>query len=158
MNKRLQETLVSLIFLVIGIFVFVQSNNIKPLMTNELGSGFFPKLVSIVMIILAILKIIMNFYNTTETVIRTKEKKAKGNIKGGIITIILVGVYAFSYRQIGFLLGSVVYLFLQILILAPKSKRNLPLFTLISLVVPVFIYLVFTRLINMPLPKGVFGF
>lgn len=156
MTRKTKDILISLVFIILGIFIFIQSMSMDPLMKNDVGSGFFPKVVAIVMIAMAILNLIVAF-KEGNNLIEKKEQKNQDSF-GGWATIVLIGIYVITYQSVGFLIGTSIYLFLQIMILSPKEKMNIPLFAIISVVTPVFIYFVFTRLINMPLPKGIFGF
>lgn len=154
MTKKVKEILISVVFMLVGIFIYLQAMNIEPLMKNELGSGYFPKVVAGTMIVLSILNLFLNLKNTHIE----DENNTKSDLFGGLSTIALIGIYSLLYQKVGFLIGTSLYLFLQILILAPKEKRNIMLFAIISVVFSVFVYYLFTRIINMPLPKGIFGF
>lgn len=153
MTKKARETLISNAFMLVGIFIYLQANNIEPLMKNELGSGYFPKVVALAIIILSLLNLLLSLRKEHE-----EKVKEKGDLLGGLSTIVLIGIYSILYQKVGFLIGTSVYLFIQILILSPKEKRNILVFATISILFPIFVYYVFTRLINMPLPKGLFGF
>lgn len=154
MTKKVKEILISVVFMLVGIFIYLQAMNIEPLMKNELGSGYFPKVVAGTMIVLSILNLFLNLKKTHIE----DENNTKSDLFGGLSTIALIGIYSLLYQKVGFLIGTSLYLFLQILILAPKEKRNIMLFAIISVVFSVFVYYLFTRIINMPLPKGIFGF
>ncbi|OFO61137.1 hypothetical protein HMPREF3023_02805 [Peptoniphilus sp. HMSC075B08] len=154
MTKKVKEILISVVFMLVGIFIYIQAMNIEPLMKNELGSGYFPKVVAGTMIVLSILNLFLNLKKTHIE----DENNTKSDLFGGLSTIALIGIYSLLYQKVGFLIGTSLYLFLQILILAPKEKRNIMLFAIISVVFSVFVYYLFTRIINMPLPKGIFGF
>ena len=63
-----------------------------------------------------------------------------------------------AFQPVGFIISTMVYLFLQILVLVPKEKRSWPLTVIISVVSPIAIYALFTYAISSPLPKGIWGF
>lgn len=155
MTKRVREIIISILFMLVGIFIYLQAINIKPLMKNELGSGYFPKVIAVAIIILSVINLFISLRKEQE---QEEEVKEKGDFFGGLSTILLIGIYSVLYQKVGFLIGTSLYLFIQILILSPKQKRNFPIFVAISILFPIFVYYVFTRLINMPLPKGLFGF
>jgi putative tricarboxylic transport membrane protein len=155
MTQKKKDILVAVLFIALGAFIFMQSMGIEPLMNNDVGSGFFPKVVAIVIIAIATAKLIITLKDKDQDVV---EKTTDKDMAGGWITVILIGIYVLVYQSIGFLISTAVYLFLQILVLCPKEKRNIPVFGLVSIITPVFIYTMFVYLINMPLPKGIFGF
>lgn len=156
MSQKKKDILVSVIFIALGVFMYIQSMNFKPLMKNDVGSGFFPKIVAIVIMTIATANLLLTFKNKDDD---TKKSKAKNSdLFGGWISVALIGLYVLVYNSVGFLISTAVYLFLQILVLCPKEKRNIPLFGTISVLTSVFIYTMFVYVINMPLPKGIFGF
>ena len=155
MTQNKKDILVAVLFIALGAFIYIQSMGIEPLMNNDVGSGFFPKVVAIVIIAIAAAQLILTLKDKDQDVV---EKTTDKDMAGGWITVILIGIYVLVYQSIGFLISTAVYLFLQILVLCPKEKRNIPVFGLVSIITPVFIYTMFVYLINMPLPKGIFGF
>lgn len=155
MNSVKKKNLaISIVFLLFGAFVYYQSLGIKTLMSNDVGSAFFPKFIAISIIVIAVIKIILTLKD--RSVIKRQESKT--DLSGGWLTILLLGVYVIVFAEVGFLISTAVYLFLQILLLTPKDKRRYPLLAIISVATPIFIYTLFVYIIRMPLPKGIFGF
>ncbi len=153
MTDKKKSIIVSVMFLAYGIFMFVISQSLKPMMQNDVGSGFFPKVISVVFIAMSLIRLIF--------AIREKEgeaPKADSDMKGGWETILLIGAYCMAFQPVGFIISTVVYLFLQILVLTPPERKNLPLAVIISVVGTIAIYVLFVYAINTPLPKGLFGF
>lgn len=77
-----------------------------------------------------------------------------------LATIAAFTVYVFVIEPAGFLLSSIVYLFAQITILAPKEKRGIKgiiLFAVIAVVVCVAVYFIFRFGLNVMLPAGILG-
>lgn len=70
-------------------------------------------------------------------------------------TFVLLGLYVLLMKPVGFVLTTGVYLFLQMLVLAPKGKLRPWLAAALSVVLAVGIYLIFSRLLNVPLPAGI---
>lgn len=155
MTKKKKDILVSVVFIILGAFILLQSIGVEPLMNNDVGSGFFPKVVGLVIMAIAGAKLVLSLKEEDDGVV---EKTTEGDMAGGWITVILIGLYVLAYQSVGFLVSTAIYLFLQILVLCPKEKRNFLIFGLVSLITPVFIYTMFVYIINMPLPKGIFGF
>ena len=153
MSDKKKGIVTSILFLAFSIVMIVFARSIKPMMKNDLGSGFFPMVVGIAMCALSVLRLIL--------AIREKEgavKKSGDDLMGGLATIILIGGYCIAFNPVGFIISTAIYLFLQILILTPKEKRSWPITAAISLVAPFAFYALFVYLINTPLPKGLFGF
>lgn len=153
MSDKKKNILISILFIIFGAFVYVQSLEIDTVMQNDVGSAFFPKVVAVAIIGIGMLKLVLSFKENDD-----KPKEESKSVAGGWLTILLLGVYVMIFNRIGFIISSAIYLFFQILVLAPKEKRNIPAFSITAAVTPVFIYAVFVYAINMPLPKGIFGF
>ncbi len=60
-------------------------------------------------------------------------------------------------EKVGFLISSIVYLFAQMVILAPKEKRNFLLLAVIAVVFNIVVYFIFRNALNVMLPKGILG-
>ncbi len=154
MSNKKKNFIVSGLFLAFGVFMYIQSLGIKHMMKNDVGSAFFPKVVAIAIIGMALIRFVMT--------LREKEsgetKKGTGDLPGGWLTIALIGAYVVAFQPVGFLISTAVYLFLQILVLMPKEKRNLPVTLAISVIAPLFIWVLFNYVISSPLPKGLFYF
>ena len=153
MSEKKKGILTSILFLAFSIVMIIFSRSIKPMMKNDLGSGFFPMVVGIAMCALSVLRLIL--------AIREKEgevKKSGDDLMGGLATTILIGGYCIAFNPVGFIISTIIYLFFQILVLTPKEKRSWPITIAISLIAPVAFYVLFVYAINTPLPKGLLSF
>lgn len=153
MTDKKRNIVTSLLFLAFGVFLFVQSMGIKHMMKNDVGSGFFPKVIGVAMIVVSIVRLIMALRET-----EGEAKKSNSDMMGGLATIILIAAYVLAFNAVGFLISTAVFLFLEMLILTPAEKRNIPLLLVISIVAPIAIYALFTYAISSPLPKGILYF
>lgn len=153
MTAKKKNIITSVLFLAFGAFVYYEASGIKHVMNNDVGSAFFPKIIAGAMIVVALIRLVM--------ALREEEKEAKASnsdLKGGWETILLLCIYVLAFQPVGFILDTIVFLFLEMLVLTPKEKRNLPLLGILSVATPFIIYTLFVYAINTPLPKGLFGF
>lgn len=74
------------------------------------------------------------------------------------LTLLLLLLYVIAIGNLGFVITSMIYLFLQVLILSPEGKLNYIAATIIAVVCPIVIYLLFVYLLNVPLPRGIMPF
>ncbi len=153
MSKKTKNILISLAFIVFGVLYYVEALGIRKMMKNDIGSGVFPRIIAGAIILLAAANLIRTFVVKEE-----ESKKADSDMFGGWVTVLLLAAYVLLLEPVGFLLSTAVYLFLQILVLCPADKRKYLTTTIVSVATPVFIYALFVYAINMPLPKGWFGF
>ena len=59
MTDKKRNLIVSFLFMAFGVFLLVESMGIKHMMKNDVGSGFFPKIIAIVMIAVSVIRLIM---------------------------------------------------------------------------------------------------
>jgi hypothetical protein len=154
MKDKTRDLLCSVLFLTFGIFMFFQSIGIVPKIERDLGSGFMPKIVAGVLIAISIIKLIVTLTSKKEN----KIEEIGSDMLGGLLTIALLAAYVLLFDILGFLISTITYLFLQILILSNEKNRRIGLFAIISIIFPVVIYILFVYVIKMPLPYGIFEF
>lgn len=154
MTNKQRDILCSVLFLVFGAFVFIQSLPIKPIMGKDLGSGFMPKIIGAAIFIIAAVKLVLTLMS------RAPSAKAASDddLKGGLWTIAALSAYVLLFDRLGFILSTALYLFVQTLVLSNEQNRSLKLFAAISVVTPVAVYALFVYVIKMPLPAGLISF
>ena len=80
------------------------------------------------------------------------------DVKGGVVTIVLMAAYMAIFESVGFVFSSIIYLFLQITWLSDDTNRKPVLFAIISVALPLAVSALFSFVIKMPLPQGIWGF
>ena len=153
MTDKKKELVTSVIFLAFSIVMIIFARQLQPMMQNDVGSGFFPTVIGVAMCAISVFRLILALREK-----ETEAKKSGDDLKGGLETLVLIGAYCIVFNSLGFIISTIVYLFLQILILTPAEKRSFPVTIAISLIAPFAIYALFVYAINTPLPKGLFGF
>lgn len=153
MANRRRDILCALLFLAFGIFMFSNSLGIRPMIDKEVGSGYVPKALSLVMIVLSGLMLVLTVLNKKVGA----TEKTDEDVKSGVLTILALAAYVALFQVLGFLVTTAFYLFFQITILSTRQNRNLLLFAVISVLAPVIIYGIFTTLFQMPFPSGILG-
>jgi len=91
----------------------------------------------------------------TDTEEVVKQKKA--GLVNMFLTIALIALYIYLMPTVGFLLTTIVYIFLQEMILAPVDKRKPILFLIIAVAAGCFIYFGFVYGLELILPSGILG-
>ena len=97
----------------------------------------------------------MKKYGTTMTNAEAGASQAAGDAFAVIATFALMIVYALALPTVGFCLSTMVYLFLQISLLAPAKKRNMKMYAIVAVVFTMFVYFTFRVGLSMLLPRGV---
>lgn len=156
MKERNREIITSMVFLAFSLFGWYLTREIpEPFRDYDLGAAFLPRLVLGLIGALAMLKLVIAVVENKQN---TGEKKEKAQLARAAVTIAMVGLYCFCYKPVGFLVDTAVYLFAQIMLLTPKSKRCVWKILLIDLVATVAIYLLFSRGFSVRLPQGLIKF
>ena len=159
--KRWKEALIGCIFIILSIVMYVEAGKLPPNLLGGMGPDFMPKVVSSGMGILGILQLITGIRRSA-----AGEKSGEPEDKNEedqpeylrvLLTVLAFGIYVFTMQSVGFLLTSVIYFFIQMMILSPKEKRRPVLYAIISLVFTVAVYFIFRNGLNVMLPRGILG-
>lgn len=110
-----------------------------------LGPDFFPKVISVILIVLSILIFISNG--------KDKKTEKNPNIKYTLITIGIFAVYIVLIGKIGYLVSTILFSFAIISLL---KKDSIVLKVVYSIIFPVGLYLLFTYAFKVSLPTGIF--
>ncbi len=136
--------------------IFVASGFIKQRNNTGLGADFVPKLAAVILLVLGILLIIRG--------VRTS--KAYGPIQKesvpaayGVMaaSFVLMLAYISLLSTVGFILTTMVYLFLQMILVSKKEQVNYIKFAAISVIASVGIYLLFLKVFSIMIPAGILG-
>ncbi|MBW1995308.1 MAG: tripartite tricarboxylate transporter TctB family protein, partial [Deltaproteobacteria bacterium] len=155
------EYIISIGLCVFGIFIFILTNTI-PLMvavekSSVVNARFFPKLMSLLLIILSIVMALENYYQKPTTKQENGSDKDGRNTKDKTarLRLLVLGIlclfYFISFQPLGFLLSSALFMAGFTLIL---GSRKWYFILSISIVSPLCIYLLFKTLLGAPLPEG----
>ena len=112
---------------------------------NGLGAGFFPKLVCLILGVLSVLMFIKSFKD------KNIYKFSKDN-KNTFIIIGLCVVYLFLMEKIGYLLATIIF---SISVIMTLDRKNIITSIIFSIVFPIGIYYLFSKVFNVSLPTGI---
>ena len=150
--KHLNLIFSGVLIVLAGIF-FKYADTFKMLPGQaDIGPKAFPRFVSVVIVILAILLIITELKKNDQTKVQLFNLK----FLIGLVTAVL---YFLLFKKVGFVLCSMVSIFvMEVLLLNEPFKKAMPLVTGVAVIVPVVIYLVFGMALKVPLPAGLLSF
>ena len=72
-----------------------------------------------------------------------------------VLTFVIIIAYVLIMPTLGFILSTMIYLFLQMIVLAPPEKRNYVLFAIVSVVFTAFVFVAFRVGLQQLLPRGI---
>ncbi len=158
--NRYRRTILSAGILAVSLFYFlyalfcIESRHVR----GVPDSAFIPSIVGGAMVLLSVVMTLDDFKKdraAAGTEERKAEKKENLNVLG---TAVLLLVYISLIEPLGFLIASVLYLFVQFLYLTPSDKLKKPktyvVYGLIALVASGGIYFLFLNVFNLILPAG----
>ncbi len=160
---NLKRDLFSGVFaLFFGIFILLVSFTIGKTRLAGVGPDYLPKAVAVYIIGLSVIHLVSILVNKLIRKAETPEETKKSGgaeieLKTLLLTIFLLIAYVFLLRPVGFIVMSAIFLFGQMYILAPAGHRNLLLFIILSVVIPVSVYVLFVNFFNLLLPAGILG-
>ena len=150
--KHLNLIFSGVLIVLAGIF-FKYADTFKMLPGQaDIGPKAFPRFVSVVIVILAILLIITELKKNDQTKVQLFNLK----FLIGLVTAVL---YFLLFKKVGFVLCSMVSIFvMEVLLLNEPFKKAWPLVTGVAVISPIVIQLVFGVALKVPLPAGLLSF
>lgn len=140
------DKIFSIILCIISATIYYSASNFDMSYIGDTGLGpdFFPKIISIILIVLSILIFISK---------DNKKREKNTNIKYTLMTILIFALYIILIGKIGYLVSTIFFSFMIISLL---KKNSIILKVVYSIIFPVGLYLLFTYAFKVSLPTGVF--
>ncbi|HLR65994.1 MAG TPA: tripartite tricarboxylate transporter TctB family protein [Virgibacillus sp.] len=136
----------SAIFIISGIVIIYVFGLPAAEVTEGFGPGLFPLVISILMMVLSMSIIIQTFMDK-----RKHDDNNKADFKMMVLPVLILGlviVYSIFFNIIGFIISTVIFLFVCMLILQTKMLKSI----ILSIVLTVAVYMMFTQILGVPLP------
>lgn len=126
---------------------------------GDVGSAFMPRLVGILIVSLGVIYLLLLLFKKSHNSTQSEETQpTKYNVRGLLMTSILLIAYVVIMPVLGFTVSSIFYVFIQMMLLAVHpTKRQILMYAVISLIVPILVYFIFTNCFSLLLPSGIFG-
>lgn len=171
MKNKYRDVFSSVFVIALAIFIAYFSKDIRVLKYTSVSANFFPRIIALILgllgtiqLVISILEVKKSGLNSMEDNTDVKEDTSSGSKIGRIIScnadwvsVILIMAYVFLLGKLGFIISSVVYLFLQMIVLSNSEKRKYLSLVLVAVIAPVIIYLIFTKVFGLMLPAGILG-
>src|SRR5699024_132186 len=144
MSKKMVNYLILFFLVIIAIGYFIMSNSLTSTNTSEaIGPGYFPKILSILLIVLCIFDFIKVWReNKKET------QKVELNYKFIVITLGLTVLFLLTWQMIGYFYVLVFLFFSMIFSIYKPKLKSLPVYILVSFMLVLLIYLLFNNLLK----------
>jgi len=158
--KKCRDLILGVVMLLFSGFYLFYAQQIKtrPKLTPEYASArIMPTLLGVLLAILSVICIFQGVkkMKAHDEAAEKASKTDKGDFIAVALTFAVIIGYTLILPELGFCLSTVIYLFLQMIVLAPKEKRNLKLFAIVSVVFTAFIFVAFRVGLQQLLPRGI---
>ena len=157
--KKCKDLILGIVMLLFSGFYLFYAQQIKtrPKLTPSYASA---KIMPILLgALLAVLSVVCIIQGIRQMKANKKEENGKKMDKGDLMAVVFTFAVIIGYILImpllGFILSTVLYLFLQMLILAPAEKRNYALFAIVAVVFTAIVFVAFRVGLQQLLPRGV---
>jgi putative tricarboxylic transport membrane protein len=153
MTMRRTYQITGMILLLLAAYIAVESLQIRYYTSLGPGPGFFPFWLAVILGALAVCMLAQATFGHAEPMPADFFSSRKGYLKMGAVVLALVGTTALL-EPLGFCLTMLaMYLFL----LYTLGRQSLIVTALVSLFGSFGVYYLFVRLLQVPLPTGLFG-
>ncbi len=152
--KRYRDFISGLFLLILSGLYISQIGTIKIIDSGSVDAAFIPKLIAGALLFLSVCMILSSVYTlkTGEIEEGDSEKTLWGPV---VLTAALLLVYVALFERIGFLITTALYLFAQLLVLAPERNVKKTVQYAVSSVISAFILqYIFVHLLYVMLPEG----
>ena len=129
----------------------------RPKLTPGYASArIMPILLGVLLAILSVLCIIQGLRkDRTAAEEEPQTKSDRGDLTAVLLTFVVIIGYIIVLPLLGFILSTILYLFLQMLVLSPSAKRNYALFAIVAIVFTAFVFVAFRIGLQQLLPRGI---
>ena len=152
-SQRKKDISSSLFFLVLGLSLALQSLRLSVWGRSGPEAGFFPFVIAVIIIGLSLFisgQSVLSQAQEREEISEKKEDHSKNIFRVSSYGILML-LYGVSIVRVGFLITSILFLFL---ILKYVERQNWKITILLGSVSMLTSYLLFVYLLKVPLPKG----
>ena len=162
--KRAKTDLISGgILIVISVVYFILSFQIKQIGLIAISSAFIPRIAAVCTFLLSVAMVVRSVRflqghkaEGGEQQSQEQTDKNRLQMKAAIAAFVVLGIGILLMEHVGFVFGMAVYLFLSVLLMSKYEKKSWVIFIILSVAIPVIIYLVFNRGFSLRLPAGIF--
>lgn len=158
--KKYGDMVVGVVFMVLGALLVIMAQMLPKSKVMEIGPDFMPTVIGSVTFILAAILIFLSIKNFKMHVKELEHAEIPDcDYKRVISSIILVLIYVFLLQPVGFILSTLVYLMLQMVVLSPDEERDakhMIRLAVINVAFTLVVFFLFRYGFKIVLPAGIF--
>ena len=158
--RKYGDIVTGLFYAVLGGVVIYLSSQLPKSRVMKIGPDFMPMLIGIIILILALMLLFSAVKNFRTNAVKAKAAGADtSDYKRVLASLVLVVIYVNILAPVGFIVSTLGYLFLQIVVLAPNDRRsakNIITYAVIDVVFVFAVFFLFRYGFKIVLPAGIF--
>ena len=158
--KKYGDIVVSVFFMALSAVMIYAATLLPKSKVMEIGPDFMPTVVGIATLVLSTILLIISLKNLKTRVAEVDANPpADVDYKRMLLSLILILVYVFALKPVGFILTTLVYLPIQMYVLADKehrSKKDIITLLIIDVVFTIAVFFLFRYGFKIVLPQGIF--
>lgn len=158
--KKYGDIVVGIFFMVLSAIMIVMAQMLPKSKVMDIGPDFMPMVIGVVTFVLAALLLFLSVKNFK---VNVKEIDAASipdcDYKRVLASILLVLVYVFMLQPVGFIVCTLVFLLLQMLVLSPddeRGKKDIIKLAVIDVIFTLVVFFLFRYGFKIVLPAGIF--
>lgn len=156
--KKYQDLITGIVIAVFAISYLIGSIYIKPSPHVSIGAEFMPRIYGSILLLLAVFLTYQGFLKAKQfsDIHEEKGEEEQKDTKNAVLSFALIFAYVAFMEILGFVISSMIFLFIMSILLAPANTRHNYFTTVIySIVLPLSTYVLFKDIMHLSLPIGI---
>ena len=158
--KKYGDIIVGVFFMLLSAAMLVMAKMLPKSTVMDIGPDFMPMCIGVMTFVLAAALVFLNIKNMKIYVAQAEaEGPEKADYKRVLTSFIIILVYVFVLKSVGFIFSTLVYLPVQMFILAPeerRGKKNVIQLLLTDVLFTFVVFFLFRYGFKIVLPAGIF--
>lgn len=158
--KKYGDIVVGVFFMILSVVLIAMAKMLPKSKVMEIGPDFMPMVIGVITLILAAILTFLsvkNFKMHADAI--DPDSLPDCDYKRVLSSIILVLIYVFTMQPVGFILTTLVFLLLQMLVLSPDDARgtkDIIKLAVIDVIFTLVVFFLFRYGFKIVLPAGIF--
>ncbi|MBQ9596115.1 MAG: tripartite tricarboxylate transporter TctB family protein [Synergistaceae bacterium] len=158
--RKYGDIITGLFYAVLGAVVISLAGQLPKSRVMKIGPDFMPMVIGIIILVLALMLLFSAVKNFKANAAKAYAADADtSDYKRVLASLVLVVIYVNILAPVGFIISTLAYLFLQIIVLAPNDRRdskNIMMYAVIDVVFVFAVFFLFRYGFKIVLPAGIF--
>lgn len=158
--KKYGDIVVSIFFMALSAVMIYAATLLPKSTVMEIGPDFMPTVVGVATLIMSAALLIISLKGLKARAAEAEANPpAQCDYKRMLLSLILILIYVFALKPVGFIITTLVYLPIQMYVLADadhRSKKDIIMLLVIDVVFTIAVFFLFRYGFKIVLPQGIF--